>query len=72
MTAQCQTTPLTNVLAETCPNYATGTMLFRDEGGHIVGYGKLKRTGEFAVEVTASSSPEGVSLLSPSPQVAGV
>jgi hypothetical protein len=63
--------PLGDVLARECPAYATGTLVLKDEGGHVVGYGRVKRTGEFAVEVTVSSSPAGVAFLRPPPRPEG-
>ncbi len=54
--------------ARKCPTYATGTVLLKDEAGHIVGYARVKRVGEGAMEVTFSSSPETLSLSQARPQ----
>lgn len=53
-------------ISKRCPSWVTGTILLRNEKGDIAGYGYLDKGGS----VTFSSSPEGVSLLSSSPQSA--
>jgi hypothetical protein len=66
MESRTTTEGLGEVLARDCPDYATGTLVLRDEGGHLVGYGRLRRTGETTVEVTTSSGP--LASLSPPSQ----
>ena len=51
------------ILSDEIPAWASATILVRDEAGHLVGYGRLTRTGETAAEIRISSDPEGVHLL---------
>lgn len=55
------------VLDEKCPGWVSGTLLLKDNEGRIAGYGFIRPAGE-GVEITATSDPSGVRLLSASPQ----
>jgi hypothetical protein len=57
---------LATTLTRECPTWAAGTIVLKDQGDQIVGYGYLERKGEESAEVTIASSPEGVRFLSAS------
>ena len=42
-----------------------GTVLYHNEAGQVVGYGRFDRLGERTAEVRVNFDPEGVSLLFP-------
>lgn len=50
------------------PAWTWGTILYHDDAGEVVGYGRFERLGKEAAEVQVSFAPSGVALLSPSPQ----
>ena len=49
-------------LDQTCPTWGYSTLVVHDEGGHIVGYGKLIRNALEPILIDAA--PDGVALLS--------
>lgn len=51
------------------PVWSWGTILYHDDAGDVVGYGRFSRLNDEAAEVQVSFDPSGVVLLSPSPQV---
>lgn len=51
------------------PSWTWGTILYHDDAGAVVGYGRFERLGEEAAEVQVSFDPSGVALLSPVPQL---
>ena len=61
--AGMNTVEVVELRLESCPEWATGTILLKGEQGQLVGYARLRRVGDTAAEVTSSSSPSGLRLL---------
>jgi hypothetical protein len=54
---------LEEFVVQECPTWATGTIVFNDELGSIVGYGSLKRLEDGSAAVRVTSAPCGAALL---------